>query len=106
MCYLFGALLEWIIVCEDEKLSFCQLTSASFGLEVTYSFSVLKDFTGCVSYRRTVVDIGLCSYLHESPLLMNSGTEQTCLCTGFVFALLYTQCSFKGCGAVKSFKCK
>ena len=64
-----------LVVSEDEKLSFCQLTSASFGLEVTYSFSVLKDFTWCVSYRRVIVDIRLCSY-QESPSLKNSGKKQ------------------------------
>ena len=58
------------------KLSFCQLTSASFGLEVTYSLCVLENFTWFVSYRRAVVDVRLCSYLQESPSLMNSGIRQ------------------------------
>ena len=45
------------------------------GLEVTFSLIITRDFTWSVTYRRAAVDLNLCTYLQELPLLVNSGTK-------------------------------
>ena len=45
------------------------------GLEVTFSLIITRDFTWSVTYRRAAVDLNLCTYLQEPPLLVNSGTK-------------------------------
>ena len=63
LCCLLIFTSEWISVFEDETLSFCQLCLSDFGLEVTYSLTITKDFTWSMTYRRTAVDLSLCSYV-------------------------------------------
>ena len=94
-------ILEWISVFEDETLSFCQLCLSDSGLEVMYSLIITKDFTWSVTYRRAAVDLCLCTYLQEPPLLVNSGTKSVLM--HFMNVLLYICIfSFKGCGVTES----
>ena len=101
LCSFFICTLEWISVFEDETLSFCQLCLSDSGLEVTYSLMITEDFSWSVTYRRAAIHLSLCTYLQESPLLVNSGTKS--LLIQFMNVTTAVRIfSFKGCGVTES----